>query len=92
MIFLRDTPPAPFKVGDEVRISDGPFASFNGVVEEIDGVNSRMRVAVSIFGPPTRWNSTWSRWRSCRPVEAASVGGLVLRERRRAASQEAVLS
>jgi transcription termination/antitermination protein NusG len=52
MIFFRDMPPAPFKVGDQVRILDGPFASFNGVVQEIDDLHSRMKVAVSIFGPP----------------------------------------
>jgi transcriptional antiterminator NusG len=49
----REVMIAPYKVGDSVKVTDGPFADFSGFVNEVNNEKQKVKVSVSIFGRPT---------------------------------------
>ena len=50
---LRPKPKIKFETGDKVQVTEGPFANFTGVVDEVKADRGRVRVMISVFGRPT---------------------------------------
>ena len=65
----RPRPKVNFETGETVRINDGPFANFSGIVDEINPERNTLRVMVTFSAARHRWNWISYRWKSLRKVE-----------------------
>ena len=53
LLFEKPKPKVEFEVGQQVRVNEGPFADFNGIVDEVNYERNKLRVSVQIFGRET---------------------------------------